>query len=284
MNRLKHVVALLFAVLASPGARAADSAEPSRPSLEYSPGTLQGGFLSSALPRGVCVDWEALAKENITDVNLDEPTAADRKKIAKLSGKIDWDPSLHFDTPLPPELAKYSFFLLTDAGIAPLKPKKLCGTVRFAFGQDGGGPAGSERKETHYFGSLCFEKGPKVEDGMVLMSPAPIEPKVEKLGPKQTRLKTSFDGKIVTYEWAEPGKEPLRLTWGFEHAPKPVMQYRVDLAGHPPLLFVRWGREPTAMPCDQMSDLFEVGDRLEKVFSSPRCDFSPTRSSVTKPK
>ncbi|MGC4118735.1 MAG: hypothetical protein QM765_30085 [Myxococcales bacterium] len=275
-----RLLVLALALLSAP----AVGSEPPAITIEYSPGTLQGGLLSSNLPRAVAVDWEKLAKENITDVNLDAPTAADKKKILKLGSKIDWDPSLHFDAALPSELAQVSFYLLTDSGIAPLKPKKLCGTVRFAFGQDGGGPPDTERKETHYFGSVCFEKGPKVEDGMVLMTPSPIEPKITRLGPKDTRLKTTFDGQILTYEWAEPGQEPKRMTWGFEHSPRSLLQLRIDVPGHAPLLFVRWGRESTAMPCDHLSDLFVVGDRLEKVFSSPRCDFSPTRSRITSPK
>ena len=31
--------------------------------LEYSPGTLQGGHLSAALPAALAVDWEKLAKK-----------------------------------------------------------------------------------------------------------------------------------------------------------------------------------------------------------------------------
>jgi hypothetical protein len=267
-------LAALLLLLASTAAPAAEPKLPA-PRLEYSVASLQGDFLAAELPRGVEVDWESLAKATIRGVDLDHPTPEQKKKIAASFGKHDLEPQLHFEAPLPPALDRYSFYLLTDAGVSPLRPAKLCGSVRVNVKDEDGFDLRPITEGTAYYGTLCFEKGHNAGGGMLLISREPIEPKVERLGPKQTQLKAAKDGDSLVYLWAEPGKEPLRSQWGNEHSPKSVLQLRLTIAGRPPLLYVRWGRDPNQVPCEEMTNLFELGEKLEKVLSVPICNFKP---------
>ena len=111
---------VLTALLAGPAALAAEPSGPP-PHLEFSVASLQGNVLAAELPRGIEVDWESLAKQTIRGIDLDDPTPEQRKKIAASYGKCDLEPQLHFEAPLPPEIALYSFYLVTDSGVAPLR-------------------------------------------------------------------------------------------------------------------------------------------------------------------
>jgi hypothetical protein len=265
---------LLLTLLAGRAALAGEPKGPP-PRLEFSVASLQGNVLAAELPRGIEVDWEALAKKAFPGVDLDDATPEQKKKkIAANYGRCDLEPQLHFEAPLTPEIALYSFYLVTDSEVTPLRAAKLCGSVRVNVIDEFGMNLRPITEGTAYFGTLCFDKGPDAVGGMLLIGSEPMEPKVEKLGPKQNQLKASGDGESVVYSWAEPGRPPLRLDWGNEHSTRSVPQYRIDIAGRPPLLYVRWGRDPEQVPCAEITNLLELGEKLEKVLSVPICKFS----------
>ena len=81
----------------------------------------------------VAIDWQALARKHIRDVDVDHPSPAARAMLASRVNEVTASAELEFDAPLDPALSRASYVFISPQGVQPVSPITLRGTVSFGF-------------------------------------------------------------------------------------------------------------------------------------------------------
>lgn len=82
------------------------------------------------------IDWHALARKHVRDVDVDHPSPAAFAMLAARVNEVTASAELEFDAPLDPALARANYVFISPQGVQPVSPLALRGTVSFRFDHD----------------------------------------------------------------------------------------------------------------------------------------------------
>ena len=223
------------------------------PAIAVAPAYAEPGGLTFEAPDSV--DWEALVPAPLREAAL----RADPGRLARLyAERTDYGgPELRFTAPLPSALARRHYLLADSAGIHPIRPDSLLGTVRLAWAD-----SGPILHSILVFGAVRAPAPGAARHGFVLSAPMAFA------------IDTAPSQRTADQLLGPGGADyPYRGTpfWDI------VRQYRLRLLGTDGQgwIWVQWApdTENREAACEQRLSLFAVGDEPRQLASvSTGCD------------
>ena len=205
------------------------------------------------------LNWEAKARTSLPWLNLDRPTPP---QIARLSPFESAGPqfrSVDFRAPLDPAVGHATYLLIHAAGIIPIEPVRLKGSVDFDFNTS---MTAVERKVVS--GTIVGKPSRPVTSAGFAIVGKPADVTDVRTGAKFERRRQA--GPAV-YDFSHGGRT---VTWTTSSTEQPdaTSAFSFQLAGQH-LLLVKWDSDF----CGSVYTLFSVGAALQPVAGNDyECD------------
>lgn len=169
------------------------------------------------------VDWEAIARANFDEFDIDDPP---REKIRENWWEIGWISTFAYSARLPDEVAEARYYLLAESGVVEVEPVALRGSIQYAANEEA-----SSVSEPEFEGVIVSRPmtDMAIEDaGFVLRASRAVSFQVEEIpldGSSTPRIERQSASDLVTYglidqagnEWVfgkrRPGQPGIRRAY-----------------------------------------------------------------------
>jgi hypothetical protein len=212
------------------------------------------------------IDWQQLAQRDMKEFNLDHPTPEQVTNLKKQLREHPLDETgtsseVHFASPLDPGMSRGFYYLLSNAGLAPLQLLHLAGTMRFALNDQ----KTAIRPDVFYGQVVAKLAAPPMQDGaFVVYSDTSLA--FTSLG--GTRFTAQKVGKQNAYVYEREGKK-WTLTVQDEGL-FDVLSASFFKIGESEYVYVKWkpDTENNYGGCERQFSLFALEQELKLVASS----------------
>ncbi len=207
------------------------------------------------------LDWEAAARESITEINLDAPSPAALRRV----GKYEWGSLvIDFALEIPTALRQRNYYLVSPDGVTELEIREITGIARFVF--DANAEAISSTRYYGYARAAPVEALVDFNGGFVIHAEGPITLSVERAALSAEDLARAQTKKSAPEAYFAQGTE----FWNI------VNQTAIRLGPDGRVyLLVRWAPDQEGHDgfCQFRFSLFELGVEIQLLNTLSRgCD------------